>query len=70
MEEFSYQCHVRNVFLDYLLARTQIVRPGGMEKPTDAYKETHNLVLAPKDSLTGGQVSSLQVSPSNLPLDH
>jgi hypothetical protein len=34
-----------------------------MEKPTDAYKETHNLVLAPKDSLTGGQVSSLQVSP-------
>lgn len=35
-----------------------------MEKPTDAYKETHNLILAPKDTYTGGQVSSLQVSSS------
>lgn len=33
-----------------------------MEKPTDAYKETHNLVLASKNTYTGGQVSSLQVS--------
>ncbi|KAG0570542.1 hypothetical protein KC19_6G169500 [Ceratodon purpureus] len=39
-----------------------IVRPGGMEKPTDAYKETHNLILAPKNSYSGGQVSSLQVA--------
>jgi hypothetical protein len=38
-----------------------IVRPGGMERPTDAFKETHNLVLYRKDSLSGGQVSRLQV---------
>ncbi|CAM0952074.1 unnamed protein product [Alopecurus aequalis] len=39
-----------------------IVRPGGMERPTDAYKETHNLVLAPKDTYVGGLVSNLQVA--------
>lgn len=39
-----------------------IVRPGGMERPTDAYKETHNLILAPKDTYSGGQVSSLQIA--------
>ncbi|KAJ7570684.1 hypothetical protein O6H91_01G131300 [Diphasiastrum complanatum] len=39
-----------------------IVRPGGMERPTDAYKETHNLRLVVADSLTGGQVSNLQVA--------
>ncbi|CAM6128952.1 unnamed protein product [Calypogeia fissa] len=39
-----------------------IVRPGGMEKPTDAFKETHNLVLDIADSRFGGQVSSLQVA--------
>lgn len=39
----------------------QIVRPGGMERPTDAYKETHNLTLALDDTLFGGQVSNLQV---------
>ncbi|KAH6556975.1 hypothetical protein KP509_1Z144700 [Ceratopteris richardii] len=39
-----------------------IVRPGGMERPTDAYKETHNLVLAEADKLFGGQVSNLQVA--------
>ncbi|CAM6042453.1 unnamed protein product [Sphagnum compactum] len=39
-----------------------IVRPGGMERPTDAFKETHNLVLYRKDSLSGGQVSRLQVA--------
>jgi uncharacterized protein YbjT (DUF2867 family) len=38
-----------------------IVRPGGMERPTDAFKETHNLGLYRKDSLSGGQVSRLQV---------
>lgn len=39
-----------------------IVRPGGMERPKDDYKETHNLVLQSRDTLFGGQVSNLQVS--------
>uniref|UniRef100_A0A7N0T265 NAD(P)-binding domain-containing protein n=1 Tax=Kalanchoe fedtschenkoi TaxID=63787 RepID=A0A7N0T265_KALFE len=39
-----------------------IVRPGGMERPTDAYKETHNITLAEEDTLFGGQVSNLQVA--------
>ncbi|KAL5704913.1 hypothetical protein ACHQM5_023273 [Ranunculus cassubicifolius] len=39
-----------------------IVRPGGMERPTDAYKETHNVSLAKEDTLFGGQVSNLQVA--------
>lgn len=39
-----------------------IVRPGGMERPKDDYKATHNLVLKPRDSLFGGQVSRLQVA--------
>lgn len=39
-----------------------IVRPGGMERPTDSYKETHNLVLADEDTYFGGQVSNLQVA--------
>ncbi|XP_077233216.1 NAD(P)-binding Rossmann-fold superfamily protein isoform X2 [Tasmannia lanceolata] len=39
-----------------------IVRPGGMERPTDAYKETHNIVLASEDTYFGGQVSNLQVA--------
>eukprot|EP00249_Psilotum_nudum_P017678 c26437_g1_i1 orf=303-3755(-) len=39
-----------------------IIRPGGMERPTDAYKETHNLVLAEGDTFFGGQVSNLQVA--------
>lgn len=34
---------------------------GGMERPTDTYKRTHNLVLKPRDSIFGGQVSRLQV---------
>ena len=33
-----------------------------MERPTDAFKETHNLVLAPEDTYVGGQVSNLQVA--------
>lgn len=33
-----------------------IVRPGGMERPTDAYKRTHNVVLAKQDTRFGGQV--------------
>ncbi|XP_010906903.1 protein TIC 62, chloroplastic [Elaeis guineensis] len=39
-----------------------IVRPGGMERPTDSYKETHNVVLANEDTLFAGQVSNLQVA--------
>ncbi|CAA7053010.1 unnamed protein product [Microthlaspi erraticum] len=39
-----------------------IVRPGGMERPTDAYKETNNLTLSLDDTLFGGQVSNLQVA--------
>lgn len=38
-----------------------IVRPGGMERPTDDYKKTHNVRLLPRDSVFGGQVSRLQV---------
>ncbi|KAM7253493.1 hypothetical protein ACFE04_021647 [Oxalis oulophora] len=39
-----------------------IVRPGGMERPTDAFKETHNITLSPEDTLFGGLVSNLQVA--------
>ncbi|GAV67113.1 NAD_binding_10 domain-containing protein [Cephalotus follicularis] len=39
-----------------------IVRPGGMERPTDTYKETHNITLSQEDTFFGGQVSNLQVA--------
>ncbi|XP_038887687.1 protein TIC 62, chloroplastic [Benincasa hispida] len=39
-----------------------IVRPGGMERPTDTFKETHNTTLSPEDTLFGGLVSNLQVA--------
>ncbi|XP_062092814.1 protein TIC 62, chloroplastic isoform X2 [Humulus lupulus] len=39
-----------------------IVRPGGMERPTDAFKETHNITLSQQDMLFGGLVSNLQVA--------
>lgn len=39
-----------------------IVRPGGMERPTDSFKETHNLTIATEDTLFGGLVSNLQVA--------
>eukprot|EP01025_Chloroclados_australasicus_P006166 TRINITY_DN1200_c0_g1_i2.p1 TRINITY_DN1200_c0_g1~~TRINITY_DN1200_c0_g1_i2.p1 ORF type:complete len:476 (-),score=56.17 TRINITY_DN1200_c0_g1_i2:245-1672(-) len=39
-----------------------IIRPGGMERPTDKFKETHNVRLAPKDTLFGGLVSRLQIA--------
>lgn len=35
-----------------------IVRPGGMERPKDDYKESHNLVIKPRDTIFGGQVGS------------
>lgn len=34
---------------------------GGMERPRDDYKLTHNVRLATRDKLFGGQVSRLQV---------
>ncbi|XP_071935488.1 protein TIC 62, chloroplastic-like isoform X2 [Coffea arabica] len=39
-----------------------IVRPGGMERPTDAFKETHNITVSQEDTLFGGLVSNLQVA--------
>ncbi|KAI4298378.1 hypothetical protein L6164_031949 [Bauhinia variegata] len=39
-----------------------IVRPGGMERPTDAFKETHNITLSNEDTLFGGLVSNLQIA--------
>ena len=35
---------------------------GGMERPRDDYKDTHNVQLATRDKLFGGQVSRLQVA--------
>lgn len=45
-----------------ILSFVQIMRPGGMERPTDAFKETHNITLSTEDTLFGGLVSNLQVS--------
>jgi uncharacterized protein YbjT (DUF2867 family) len=39
-----------------------IIRPGGMERPKDDYKETHAVVLAPRDTYFGSQISRLQVA--------
>jgi uncharacterized protein YbjT (DUF2867 family) len=39
-----------------------IVRPGGMERPRDDHKLTHNVRLATRDKLFGGTVSRLQVA--------
>ncbi|KAG7011687.1 Protein TIC 62, chloroplastic [Cucurbita argyrosperma subsp. argyrosperma] len=36
-----------------------IVRPGGMERPTDTFKETHNTTVSPEDTLFGGLVAEL-----------
>ena len=41
-----------------------IVRPGGMERPTDSYKDTHNVRLSTADTLFGGQASHLITSPA------
>lgn len=32
-----------------------------MERPTDSFKETHNITLSEEDTLFGGLVSNLQV---------
>lgn len=39
-----------------------IVRPGGMEAPTDDYYLTHNLVLESRNRLAGGNVSNMQIA--------
>lgn len=39
-----------------------IVRPGGMERPKDDHKRTHNVRLSTRDTLFGGTVSRLQVA--------
>eukprot|EP01024_Parvocaulis_polyphysoides_P001999 TRINITY_DN10594_c0_g1_i1.p1 TRINITY_DN10594_c0_g1~~TRINITY_DN10594_c0_g1_i1.p1 ORF type:complete len:485 (-),score=74.18 TRINITY_DN10594_c0_g1_i1:165-1619(-) len=48
--------------LQETLMEFTIIRPGGMEIPTDKYKETHNVKLAPKDTIFGGSVSRLQIA--------
>jgi uncharacterized protein YbjT (DUF2867 family) len=42
--------------------RFTILRPGGMERPTDEYEKTHGTVLYGEDTKFGGQVSRLQVA--------
>jgi len=39
-----------------------IIRPGGMERPQDDFKYTHNLECYSRDSLSGGVVSRRQVA--------
>jgi len=39
-----------------------IVRPGGMERPTDDYEQTHNMALFGADAKSGGLISRLQVA--------
>lgn len=73
--KFGWPASVLNLFWGVLYWKKQaeealqlsgmpytIVRPGGMERPTDQFKETHNVVLTPRDQLFGGQVSRLQVA--------
>ena len=72
--KFGLPASLRNLFWGVLYWKQQaenelirsgmlytIVRPGGMEKPTDSYKDTHNTVLYARDKMFGGQVSRLQV---------
>ncbi|ESR36380.1 hypothetical protein CICLE_v10028081mg [Citrus x clementina] len=73
--KFGFPAAILNLFWGVLLWKRKaeealiasglpytIVRPGGMERPTDAYKETHNITLSQEDTLFGGQVSNLQVA--------
>ena len=41
-----------------------IVRPGGMERPTDDHERTHAVVVAAPDTTFGGQISRRQVRPT------
>eukprot|EP00213_Chloropicon_mariensis_P006922 CAMPEP_0197469878 /NCGR_PEP_ID=MMETSP1309-20131121/388_1 /TAXON_ID=464262 /ORGANISM="Genus nov. species nov., Strain RCC998" /LENGTH=582 /DNA_ID=CAMNT_0043006211 /DNA_START=53 /DNA_END=1801 /DNA_ORIENTATION=- len=49
--------HLINSGLNYT-----IVRPGGMEKPTDEYYKENKMVVKEENTQFGGQVSRLQVS--------
>lgn len=42
-------------------------RPGGMEKPTDDHKLTHQTILAPANTRFGGNISRLQARCALLP---
>ncbi|KAL6764668.1 hypothetical protein V8C86DRAFT_1360984 [Haematococcus lacustris] len=74
-EKVGWPASILNLFWGVLLWKRQaekalqasgmaytIVRPGGMERPTDTYKRSHSLVLSPKNTQFGGQVSRLQVA--------
>ncbi|GFS36229.1 NAD(P)-binding Rossmann-fold superfamily protein [Actinidia rufa] len=43
-----------------------IARPGGMERPTDAYKETHNITLSLEDTLFGGKLMAFMAKNRSL----
>lgn len=59
-------CVLTAIWCSYFTLLFQIVRPGGMERPTDSFKETHNITLSEEDTLFGGLVSNLQV-PNKVP---
>jgi NAD(P)H-binding len=44
-----------------------IVRPGGMERPTDDYENTHNVRLSKEDTMWGGQVKTSSRSDAMTP---
>jgi FKBP-type peptidyl-prolyl cis-trans isomerase len=58
----QHRQHQRRQALEASGLSYTIVRPGGMERPKDDYKATHNVVLKGRDSLFGGQVSRLQIA--------
>ncbi|CAI5521849.1 unnamed protein product [Closterium sp. Naga37s-1] len=73
--KFGFPASLLNLFWGVLFWKAQaektliasgvpylIIRPGGMERPTDSFKETHNLKLEEGGTLTGGQVSTLQIA--------
>eukprot|EP01024_Parvocaulis_polyphysoides_P001456 TRINITY_DN10386_c1_g1_i4.p2 TRINITY_DN10386_c1_g1~~TRINITY_DN10386_c1_g1_i4.p2 ORF type:complete len:486 (-),score=54.70 TRINITY_DN10386_c1_g1_i4:451-1884(-) len=73
--KFGFPASILNIFggilsqkaraeraLQETLMEYTIIRPGGMERPTDRYKETHNVRLAEQDTLFEGQVSRLQIA--------
>ena len=73
--KFGWPAGILNLFGGVLIFKRQaekaleasglryvIVRPGGMERPTDEYKLTHNVKILPRDSIFGGQVSRLQIA--------
>ncbi|KAL4306734.1 hypothetical protein AHAS_Ahas16G0207900 [Arachis hypogaea] len=60
--KFGLPAAILNLFLtiNFILKTVlHIVRPRGMERPTDSYKETHNLTLSTEDTLFGGQMAEL-----------